>query len=84
MSPFSHADIDFLTTLLCKLPLYQTCTGSDLLEVTAKKKTTPFLLVVNFAEISFSSRAVTTCGLGDSAHRVRRGREPEDVKDLGR
>jgi hypothetical protein len=43
-----------------------------------------FLLVGNFAEFSFSGRIMTAYGLGDSAHRVLRGREPEDVKDLGR
>jgi hypothetical protein len=40
--------------------------------------------VGNFTEFSFSGRIVTAYGLGNSAHRVHRGREPEDVKDLGR
>jgi hypothetical protein len=43
-----------------------------------------FLLVGNFPEISFSSKVVTACGPGDSAHLDRRGREAEDAKDLGR
>jgi hypothetical protein len=34
--------------------------------------------------ISFSSKVVTACGPGDRVHRVRRGREAEDAKDLGR
>jgi hypothetical protein len=43
-----------------------------------------FILVGNFAKFSFSGRIVTAYGLGDSAYPVYRGREPEDVKDLGR
>jgi hypothetical protein len=43
-----------------------------------------FLLVENFAEFSFSGRVVTAYGLGVCAYYVRRGWEPEDVKDLGR
>jgi hypothetical protein len=43
-----------------------------------------FLLRGNFPLISFSSKVVTSCGMGDRVHRDGRGREAEDAKDLGR
>jgi hypothetical protein len=49
-----------------------------------KVQTTLFSPRGKLHDFSFSGRIMTAYGLGDSAHRVLSGREPEDVKDLGR
>jgi hypothetical protein len=59
------------------------CTTAKTERLLRRKNNACFLLLGNFAVISFSSKVVTACGPGDRVHRVRCGREAEDAKDLG-